>query len=115
WHTLNQTRDDPYRDTFVLLLKWMDNCSGVRPDEVTMADLDPDHIRRFTEWLRQERGCAAFTSNARIAAIRSFAKFVQSQAPEHIETCRHLLETPTVKVPESAEIEYLSVDAVQCI
>lgn len=102
-----------YRDTFVLLLKWMNSCEGVPPDKITMASLDPDHIGRFTDWLREERGCAASTSNARIAAIRSFAKFVQSQAPEHIEICRRLLQIPSVKAPKPAEVEFLNVDAVK--
>lgn len=33
-----------------------------------MADLHLDHIRRFADWLRQERGSAVSTTNARIAA-----------------------------------------------
>lgn len=104
-----------YRDTFVLLLKWMDSDEAVTPDRVTMANLDPDHIGRFSDWLREERGCAASTSNARIAAIRSFAKFVQAEAPEHIEICRRLLETPSVKTPKTMEVEFLSVRAVQLV
>ena len=102
-----------YRDTFVLLLRWLDSCEGVAPDRVTMARLDPGQIGRFTDWLREERGCAPATSNVRVAAIRSFAKFVQSEAPEHIETCRRLLEMPTMKTPKSVEVEFLSVRAVQ--
>lgn len=101
-----------YRDAFVVLLKWMDASENVAPDKITMASLDPGHIERFADWLRGERGCAASTSNARLAAIRSFAKFVQSEAPEHIEICRRLLEIPSVKVPRS-EVEFLSVDAVR--
>ncbi|NVM98493.1 tyrosine-type recombinase/integrase [Arthrobacter sp. SDTb3-6] len=104
-----------YRDGFVLLLKWMDSSEAVPPDKVTMAHLDPDHIGRFSGWLREERQCAASTSNARIAAIRSFAKFVQAEAPEHIEICRRLLEIPSVKTPKTEEIEFLSVRAVQLV
>lgn len=104
-----------YRDTFVLLLRWLDSCEGVAPDRVTMARLDPGQIGRFTDWLREERGCAPATSNVRVAAIRSFAKFVQSEAPEHIETCRRLLEMPTMKTPKSVEVEFLSVRAVQLV
>jgi site-specific recombinase XerD len=104
-----------YRDTFVLLLKWMNSHEGAAPDKITMADLAPDRIDRFNRWLREDRGCAASTVNARIAAIRSFAKFVQSEAPEHLETCRCLLQIPSVKVPKPAEVEFLSVRAVQLI
>lgn len=104
-----------YRDTFVLLLKWMDSHESVSPNRVSMADLDPDHVRRFTDWLRETRGCAASTCNARIAAIRSFAKFVQSEAPEHIEICRRILEMPTMKAPKPAEVEFLSIRAVQLV
>lgn len=104
-----------YRDTFVLLLKWMDSFEGVAPNNVTMANINPDNIGRFSDWLREERGCGAATCNARIAAIRSFAKFVQSDAPEHIEICRRLLEMPSVKTPKTVEIEFLSVRAVQLV
>lgn len=104
-----------YRDTFVLLLRWLDKHEAITPDKVTMAHLSPDHIDRFTDWLREVRGCATSTSNARIAAIKSFAKFVQSQAPEHIQTCRRLIEIPTVKTPKTGEVEFLSVDAIQLI
>jgi len=104
-----------YRDTFVLLLKWMDSGEGVPPDKVTMANLDPEHIGRFCDWLGEERRCTASTSNARIAAIRSFAKFVQAEAPEHIETCRRLLELSSVKTPKTVEVEFLNVRAVQLV
>lgn len=104
-----------YRDTFVLLLKWMNSHERLAPDQVTMASLDPDRIGRFIRWLREDRGCAASTSNSRLAAIRSFAKFVQSEAPEHIETCRRLLQMPSAKVPKPAEVAFLSVRAVQLI
>lgn len=104
-----------YRDTFVVLLTWMHSHESVTPEKVTMTSLDPDRIGRFTGWLREDRGCAASTVNARIAAIRSFAKFVQSDAPEHLETCRRLLEIPAVKPPRSAEVQSLSVRAVQLV
>ena len=104
-----------YRDAFVLLLKWMSTHNNMAPDKVTMASLDPDRIDQFTRWLREDRQCAVSTTNARVAAIKSFAKFVQSEAPEHLETCRRLLEIPTVKTPQSAQVDYLSVHAVQLV
>lgn len=104
-----------YRDTFVLLLRWMDGHEALPPDRVTMADLNLERIRRFNDWLRQERGSAVSTTNARIAALRSFAKFVQAEAPEHLETCRLLLQIPTVKTTSSGEIDFLSVRAVQLV
>lgn len=104
-----------YRDAFVLLLKWLDYSEATPPHNVTMAILDPDHIGRFAVWLREERQCAASTSNARIAAIKSFAKFVQAEAPEHIETCRRILEIPATKTPKAEEVKFLTVRAVQLV
>lgn len=103
------------RDAFVLLLRWMDTQEALSPDKVTMADLDPDRIRRFSDWVRQERRCAVSTSNGRIAAIKSFARFVQTEAPEHLETCRRLLQIPTAKSPQTGEVEFLDVRAVQLV
>lgn len=104
-----------YRDAFVLLLRWMDTNEAVPPNKVTMADLGPDRIRRFSDWVRGERGCAVSTANARIAAIRSFAKFVQAEAPEHLEICLRLLQIPAAKTPKTTDIEFLSVRAVQLV
>ncbi|GAB2866250.1 tyrosine-type recombinase/integrase [Yaniella soli] len=104
-----------YRDTFVLLLQWMDSHQAMSPNSITMAHLSLEHINQFSDWLRQDRGCAASTVNARIAAIRSFAKFVQAEAPEHLEICRRLLEIPSVKTPTTKEVEFLSVNAVQLV
>lgn len=102
-----------YRDTFVLLLRWLDRHEQLPPDRITMGSLTLERIRRFSDWLHEERGCAVSTTNARIAAIRSFAKFVQGEAPEHLETCRGLLQIPTVRSPSTTEVEFLSVPAVQ--
>ena len=104
-----------YRDAFVLLLKWMNSHESVAPEKVTMSHLDPDRIGRFVRWLREDRGCTPSTSNTRVAAIKSFAKFAQSDAPEHIETCRRLLEIPSMKTPRPAEVEFLTVRAVQLV
>lgn len=104
-----------YRDTFVLLLQWMSVAEAVPPDKVTMGHLTTDRIHRFGDWLRHERGCSASTVNARIAAIRSFATFVQAEAPEHIEICRRLLDLHTLKTPHTQEVEFLTVEAVRRI
>lgn len=104
-----------YRDTFILLLRWMDTREQVRADQVIMADLTLERVRGFTDWLRLERGNSVATTNARISALRSFAKFVQSEAPEHLEICRKLLQVPTVKKTNPREIDFLSVPAVQFV
>lgn len=102
-----------YRDTFVLFLKWARTQQGVAPEKVTMDHLTPTWVKDFTCWLTEQRGCSPSTVNARIAAIKSFARFTQTEAPEHIETCRQLLETPAMKAPKHLEVEYLTVTAVQ--
>jgi site-specific recombinase XerD len=40
---------------------------------------------------------------------------VQAEAPEHLETCLHLLQIPAAKTPKTMDIEFLSVRAVQLI
>ena len=73
-----------YRDAFVLLLKWMSTHNNMAPDKVTMASLDPDRIDQFTRWLREDRQCAVSTTNARVAAIKSFAKCLASGIVSHL-------------------------------
>ena len=103
-----------YRDAFVLFLRWADSQDHIEAQRLSMSDLTPARIDRFAAWLRDSRGCGPSTCNARISAIKSFARFAQYEAPEHAETCRRVLEVPLSKVPR-AEVDALGVDAVRLI
>ena len=103
-----------YRDAFVLLIGWFADERGVRAEDLTMSDLGGGAVSGFVQWVREARGCSPGTCNSRLAAIKSFARFAQYEAPEHISTCGEILKTPQMKAPRQ-EMRWLSVEAVAAL
>jgi site-specific recombinase XerD len=64
-----------YRDTFRLLLLFVEQHIGKAPTAVTLADLDAQLILAFLDHLEHDRGNGARSRNARLAAIRSFLRY----------------------------------------
>lgn len=101
-----------YRDAFVLLLRWLDDELGIAPDAVGFPDLS---VRNVACWLDSvERGRSVSTRNNRLAALKSFCRYAQREAPEHLATCSAILGIAAKRQPEP-EVSYLSLDAVRAI
>ncbi len=80
-------------------------------DQLDFAALDVGVVRSFLVWLETQRKCGARTRNHRLAAIKSFARYVASVAPEHLDRCRRIREMRPARF-EHPEIEYLEDDEV---
>lgn len=101
-----------YRDAFVLLLRWLERNRGASPDKVTFSDLSPSNV---SAWLDSvELGCCISTRNNRLAAVKSFCRYAQGEAPEHLAACAAVLGIPAKKRPQP-EVGYLSMEAVKLI
>ena len=70
-----------YRDTFRLLLRFVRQHSGKAPSKLQLNDIDTDLIGAFLDWLQEDRGASARTSNQRLTAIRSFLTFAAMEEP----------------------------------
>ena len=99
-----------YRDTFVLLLRWLSEEEGRLPDSISIGDLGRSRIEGFCLWLASARGSGPSTVNARLSAIRSFASYVASVEPEHLAWMESIREIAPSKAPRK-EIGYLSPEA----
>jgi integrase/recombinase XerD len=60
-----------YRDTFRLLLGYVEERTGVRPSKVDISQIDAEVVGEFLTMLEQRRGNSTRTRNARLAAIHS--------------------------------------------
>ncbi|MCP4204303.1 MAG: site-specific integrase [bacterium] len=100
-----------YRDGLKLFLRHAAERFGCTVDRLEHATLDVEVVRSFLGWLKTQRRCGARTRNQRLAAIKSFACYVASVAPEHLERCRRIREMRPARV-EHPEIEYLDDDEV---
>lgn len=103
-----------YRDTFKLLLRFAENVHGIRPERLTLADIDSQFVGSFLDWLENSQGCAISTRNLRLAAIRAFFRYLQRSKPELLAQCQQLLSINS-KAAAKPLVDYLSVDAVKRI
>ena len=70
-----------YRDTFHLLLRFLSTRLRKPIDALSLAALSPEAVLAFLDHLETERKNSVRTRNQRLAALRSFARFVISRAP----------------------------------
>jgi len=83
-----------YRDTFRLLLRFLQDTHGITPAAVRLTDLGVPMILAFLDHLEQDRGNSAQSRNARLAAIRSFFRFAASREPAHSGLIQRVLAIP---------------------
>jgi integrase/recombinase XerD len=70
-----------YRDTFRLLLNFVQKQCGKSPSSLNLADLDAPLICKFLDALEKQRGVSISSRNVRLTAIRSFFRFAAYEEP----------------------------------
>ena len=83
-----------YRDTFRLLLRFASEQTGRAPAKLTIEDLDTERVGDFLAYVETERGNSARSRNTRLAAIRSFFRFVATNEPAYLLHCQRILAMP---------------------
>ena len=76
-----------YRDTLVLLLPFVAGKARMPIDRLAVRDLSAERVLAFLAHIENGRGCSPRTRNQRLAAIRTFARYVATRSPEHVEWC----------------------------
>ncbi len=99
-----------YRDTFRLLLRFAELRLHKPPSALHLADLDVSFTCAFLDQLEQDRGCSARTRNVRLAAIRSFFKYVALCEPAHAALAQRIQAIPNKRyerrmIPSLTRIE----------
>jgi integrase/recombinase XerD len=88
-HTCNA-----YAYAFKLLFEFAGRKLGVAPCQLFFEQIDAPLVAEFLEYLQKERRCSARTRNARLAAIRSFMRFVEHRVPAVLDQIRCVLAIP---------------------
>lgn len=83
-----------YRDTFRLLIRYASARRGKPPTNLTIEDLDADLVADFLTYVETARGNTARTRNTRLAAIRSFFRYVALTDPGWLLHCQRILSMP---------------------
>lgn len=105
---------DAYAYTFQLLLCFAAERCRTSPSSLTLEQLDAPLVLAFLEHLEKDRGNLPTTRNARLAAIKAFARFVEYRVPSAIEQVRCILAIPQKKTDE-ALVDYLVLQELQAL
>lgn len=103
-----------YRDSFVLLLRFIAEQHGKPVAELDLADLDPPRILAFLSHLEDHRSNGVTTRNVRLAAIHAFFRFVAFRNPEQLDLAQKVIAVPFKRAPNRA-IDYLEYEEIDSI
>jgi integrase/recombinase XerD len=103
-----------YRDSIVLLLRFLSRQRNKPVTGLDLTDLDPPGIIAFLSHLEAERKNGVSTRNVRLSAIHALFHFVASRNPEHLELAQRVLGIPFKRTRQRAidYLEYEEIDAV---
>lgn len=103
-----------YRDSLVLLLRFLASRKRGGVIALDLDDIGPDDVIAFLRHLEEDRGNAASTRNIRLAAIHAFFRFVASSHPERLEQCQRILGVPFKRF-RTRPVEYLEYDEILAV
>jgi integrase/recombinase XerD len=103
-----------YRDSLVLLLRFLSVRHKWPIAELDLKDLDPPGILAFLSYLEQERKNSIATRNVRLTAIHALFRFVASRNPEHLGLAQQVLNIPFKRAPQRA-IDYLEREEIDVV
>jgi len=83
-----------YRDTFRLLLQFVEQLLGKPPSRLAVTDLEPSVIGAFLNDLEKHRGNTARSRNLRLTAIRSFYRYLAFEEPAQSGLIHRVLAIP---------------------
>lgn len=96
-----------YRDAFVLFLEFAQDRLGKAPTAIALVDMTPELITAFLNHLEQHRHNCVRSRNARLAALRSFLKFVGHRDVSSLQVVERGLGIPAKRF-ERPMFGYLS-------
>jgi site-specific recombinase XerD len=103
-----------YRDTFRLLLQFMQERLHRAPSTLALEDIDAPAVVSFLDDLEKARAVTARTRNLRLTAIHSFFRYVAFEAPTHAAQIQRVLAIPAKRF-QRALVPFLSRQEVDAL
>lgn len=111
---VSQHTTETYAYAFELLLCFAAEKYSCIPSELTLDQLSGKLILEFLEHLEIDRGNSPRTRNARLAAIKTFFRFLEFRSPACLEQSCSVHAIPMKKY-DDALIDYLTGDEIQIL
>jgi integrase/recombinase XerD len=105
---------DSYASSFQLLFEFAAKKLKVAPSALKLEQLNAELISAFLENLEDVRQNSPETRNIRLAAIRSFFRFLEHRQPSVLEQIRRVLAIPYKKT-NARLLPYLGQKEVQAL
>jgi len=103
-----------YRDTFVLLLNFIQDMKRIKVEKLTLEKITKTTITEFLDWIQKERKCSNSTRNNRLAAIHSFYRYLQLERLDYLHECQKILSIKFKKTKKE-NINYLTIDGIKLL
>ena len=103
-----------YRDSLLLLLRFLASQRNCQVYELDLSDIEPDHIIAFLAHLEESRSNSVTTRNVRLAAIHAFFRYVGTYHPEHLDRVQRIMGIPFKRARQRV-IEYLERAEIEVI
>lgn len=103
-----------YRDTFRLLLRYASARHSKPPVKLTIEDIDADLIADFLVHTETARGNSTRSRNTRLAAIRSFFRYVAMSDPTWLLQCQRILAMPNKRYVKRT-VTFLDADEMAAL
>jgi integrase/recombinase XerD len=105
---------ESYAYAFKLLFEYAGNRLKVAPSELQLEQLDAPLIVEFLGHLEAKRENGANSRNVRLAAIKSFMRFMEYRVPTALQQIKRILAIPQKKT-ETRLVRHLTVEEMQAI
>ena len=103
-----------YRDTFRLLLPFVQTRLGRAPSALRMEDLDATCLEAFLVHLERDRGNHPRTRNQRLSALHGFFRFVALSEPALSLHCQRILAIPAKRC-ERGPVAFLTDEEAKAL
>jgi integrase/recombinase XerD len=103
-----------YRDTFVLLLRFVATSQKTDPVALDLEAISPEAVLAFLSYLERDRHNKASSRNVRLAAIHAFFRYVAVHMPERIDQAQRILGIP-FKRAGTKPIDYLEYEELRAV
>ena len=103
-----------YNDTWVMFLAHLTAAKKCRVYKLSLDDVTADAIVDFLDYLESDRGNCYRTQNQRLAAFRSFFKYVVSVDASRLEQCERVFSIP-LKIYHREVLAYLTSDEIKAL
>ena len=105
---------DSYAYAFKLLLNYASKHLKVAPSRLALEQIDAQLVSGFLNDLEVSRANAASSRNVRLAAIKSFMRFLEYRVPSVLEQIQGVLAIP-MKKTETRLVRHLTTEEIQAL